>query len=358
MIWVVVAAICSGLSLLGMNFNSQKTPEASDVVTIPSPVPSVVTAPDRLSPSLLTGRSFYNDPTRTVAQQATQLQDNGDSETARLLRIIADQPGTSWLTGPTDSDPQAERDITLVARTSAEAAAQGKVAVYQLYAIPRRDACAAYSKGGFTTGEAYLNWVDRIIAALAGEAIISVEADAIAQTVMGSCLDQAQTDERYALLKTTIEKLNASPYVLAAYLDAGHSEWITSPAQLVAPLKASGIDMARGIAVNVSNFVPTTDTVSWVEELVALLGGDKKAIIDTSRNGRGSPPASVTGDARWCNPAGRGIGQKPTTTSLQPVIDALVWIKNVGESDGNCNGNPDAGVFSVELARELAQNAL
>jgi endoglucanase len=316
-----------------------------------------VTKPDRTSPTLLVGREFYNDKTREVTLQTEIFRSSGNTASENLLKKISDRPGTTWLTGPTESDPLAQRDIDAVARTSKEAFEQGKVVTYQLYAIPRRDACAEYSKGGFLNATQYADWINRIVGALKGEAIFFIEADAIAQTVMNNCLSRAEVAERYAMLASAVTTLQASDYVLATYLDAGHPEWINDPAKLVEPLKASGIAEARGITVNVSNFVETPTIVAWSADLIELLGGGKKIVVDTSRNGQGSPPSSVTGDGRWCNPAGRGIGEAPTTTGLNPLIDAYVYIKNIGESDGNCFGNPAAGVFSLDLALELAKNA-
>jgi endoglucanase len=64
-------------------------------------------------------------------------------------------------------------------------------------------------------------------------------------------------------------------------------------------------------------------------------------VIDTSRNGRGpwDPATSdnVYSDAEdWCNPPGRGLGITPTTETGNPLIDAYLWIKVPGESDGQC----------------------
>lgn len=359
-LWVVAATICCGFSVLTMKLIDSKTEPAGSITTDSgsfAQIDGTAMKPDRTSPALLAGREFYNDPTREVTQLTEMFRSSGNATSENLLRKISDQPGTTWLIGPSDSDPLAQRDIDAVERTSKAAFEQGKVVTYQLYAIPRRDACADYSKGGFSNAAQYADWISRIVGALKGEAIFFVEADAIAQTVMNNCQSRSEVIERYAILASAIKSLHTSDYVLATYLDAGHPEWINDPADLVEPLKASGIDEARGITVNVSNFVETPAIVAWSADLIELLGGGKKIVVDTSRNGQGSPPSSVTGDRRWCNPAGRGIGEAPTTTGLNPLIDAYVYIKNIGESDGNCFGNPAAGVFSLDLALELAKNA-
>jgi len=39
------------------------------------------------------------------------------------------------------------------------------------------------------------------------------------------------------------------------------------------------------------------------------------------------------------------------------ALDAFVWLKNPGESDGACHGGPEAGQWFEERALEMARNA-
>ncbi|MFI2363014.1 glycoside hydrolase family 6 protein [Promicromonospora sp. NPDC019610] len=96
-------------------------------------------------------------------------------------------------------------------------------------------------------------------------------------------------------------------------------------------------------------------------------------VVDTSRNGRGAwaAPTGVYPDAEtWCNPPDRGLGQRPTTDTGNELVDALLWIKIPGESDGECfrglggpedpeRGmvDPPAGQWFPEQARELIELA-
>jgi endoglucanase len=41
----------------------------------------------------------------------------------------------------------------------------------------------------------------------------------------------------------------------------------------------------------------------------------------------------------WCTPPGTGLGLRPTTETGVPLLDAYLWIKTVGESDGSCDIN-------------------
>ena len=56
-------------------------------------------------------------------------------------------------------------------------------------------------------------------------------------------------------------------------------------------------------------------------------------IVDTSRAGQ----ANIKDNAgQWCNPKGAGIGPLPVAEPF-PMVDAFVWGKTIGESDGASN---------------------
>jgi len=77
-------------------------------------------------------------------------------------------------------------------------------------------------------------------------------------------------------------------------------------------------------------------------------------VIDVSRNGNGAL-ATAGG---WCNPAGRALGVTPSTADGVDGVDALLWVKTPGVSDGVCSaGQPRAGVYWPEYARSLVVNA-
>ena len=55
-------------------------------------------------------------------------------------------------------------------------------------------------------------------------------------------------------------------------------------------------------------------------------------------------------------PPGRGLGADPTTETGDDRVDALLWVKRPGESDGACRpGEPAAGQWYPEYALGLAQ---
>jgi endoglucanase len=99
-------------------------------------------------------------------------------------------------------------------------------------------------------------------------------------------------------------------------------------------------------------------------------------VIDTSRNGVGpwQPPSGTYPDPQdWCNPPDRGLGLRPTADTGAALLDAYLWVKIPGESDGECTRglgpggttvdpewgriDPGAGQWFPEMALELARNA-
>jgi endoglucanase len=86
----------------------------------------------------------------------------------------------------------------------------------------------------------------------------------------------------------------------------------------------------------VANYYPTPDVLTYGRAVSAAVGG-KPFVVDTSRNGYGRPAGdTVNGAPSFCNPPGRALGVVPTTKTGEASVDAYLWIKRVGESDGVC----------------------
>jgi endoglucanase len=234
--------------------------------------------------------------------------------------------------------------------------------------------------------------------------------------------------DRFAMMNYAVDKLKANPNT-SVYLDATHSGWLGA-GDAADRLIQAGVLRADGFFLNVSNYELTshlekygtwvakciwfadphsgswggghaewcasqyspanpndfstwTQTDQWYannvenQNWVPYPGdaGLKHFVIDTSRNGQGPwiPPTDhPAGDPQvWCNPPERGLGLRPTANTGNDLIDAYLWIKLPGESDGQCSrwapaGSPDpvrnmmdpaAGVWFPEMALELVHNA-
>ncbi len=281
----------------------------------------------------LAGLNLWVNPDTPAAIQRSSWQESGATQDAALVARIAAQPTAVWLTD--DNQP-----TNLASTIVGEAERAHAVAQIVLYNIPDRD-CGQYSAGGAPSGAAYLKWVRRVARGLGDQRVIVIlEPDAVDQAASGCVGSGAIT--RYRLLASATRLLRRDPHV-DIYLDAGSAGWL-SPQKLVTPLYRSGIARDTGFSLNVSNFYSTARTIAYGVRLSRLLKG-KHFVIDTSRNGNGAP-ADVQGVHEWCNPAGRALGHAPTTNTGDALVDAFLWIKLPGESDGSCGvGDPPAGTW-------------
>jgi endoglucanase len=323
----------------------------SGIGAAPTPKPAGPAASPSRGGNPLAGRRFYVDPDRQAARQAEQWRSAGRSADAGLIDRIATRPVAHWLVG---GDPGATRSE--VAGVTSRAARAGRLPVLVVYNIPHRD-CGQFSGGGAAGAEAYRGWIRAVAAGIGSRAaVVVVEPDALGHALDRCGPDPAQT---YTLLGYAARTLKAANRDVHVYLDAGNPGWEPDPRRLASALRSSGIADADGFALNVANFHRTTDNVRYGTRLSDALGG-VHFVIDTSRNGTGPWPGGGTADGApsWCNPPGRGLGRAPTSAPGLPRVDALLWVKGPGESDGTCRpGAPPAGQWWPEYALELARNA-
>lgn len=283
----------------------------------------------------LAGRALFVDPDSSAARAAAAGSTDAERHAAA---VIAEQPAAGWLT---PEEHPIDSVTAVVERIVADAASADAVPVFVVYGITDRD-CGGESAGGLPA-DSYLDWVAALADGL-GEhtSIVVLEPDSLA--LAPECGDPAARARQVAAASASLERTPA-----VVYLDGGHSDW--RPVEEMAELlEDAGVDRVRGFATNVSNTQDTEDERDYARRLSAALGG-AHAIIDTSRNGAG--PAA---DGAWCNPPGRALGANPGDAD-DPVVDALLWIKPPGESDGTCNGGPPAGQWWAEQAIELVGNA-
>jgi endoglucanase len=294
-------------------------------------------APPPASANPLAGAKFYVDPFSDARRQADAWSATRPADAAELEKI-ASRSQADWFGGWSGDI------ITAVNQRVTTIRPAGALPVLVAYNIPQRD-CGGYSEGGAGSPAAYRTWIRGFAGAIGdGAAVVILEPDALAGM---DCLSSADRDARVALINDAIDVLEAQPNV-AVYVDAGHSHW-QSAAEIATRLTQAGVSRAQGFSLNVSNYNATADEVAYARSVSARVGG-KHAVIDTSRNGLGPGP-----DRQWCNPPGRAVGAPASASTAHPSVDAYLWIKRPGESDGTCNGGPPAGAWWPEYALGLTQ---
>ena len=255
---------------------------------------------------------LYAAPSNSLFAAAAHLAGHDPAEAAEL-RAIARTPAGFWAAG----QPGEMQMITQVT----QAAARGhSVPVIVAYNLPDRDACGKFSAGREMTAPGYQHWVGQLAAAIGGgDDIVIVEPDGLAD-ILRHCLSAAQSRKRYLLLRYAMKVLGALPHA-RVYLDAGNPGLFKNPSVLTGPLKKAGIQYGRGFSANVANFQWTGTVIAWSQQLEGDLASTARAVIDTSRNGRG--PYTGRDYPRWCNPPGRALGPAPKLDPGRPGSMAI-----------------------------------
>ncbi|MFF5342962.1 glycoside hydrolase family 6 protein [Streptomyces althioticus] len=362
---VVAAGTVSGvISASGQGPDVPEARPLSSASPRPVPLPAVPSASP--SPSATVSAPPSVRPKRPSAPASRSTQAKKETASARLYRHpasrvldwvrahpddprrpviesrIADRPAAVWF-----ADWSPDTVTARVRAVTSGGAAEGRVPVVVPYAIPGRD-CGGHSEGGAPDLDAYDDWIDRFAAGLGGgEVVVILEPDSVAQA---DCLAAGERAERFASLSRAGRVFKEANPRARVYYDAGHSGW-HAPAKQADLLRRAGAASpasSDGVFSNVSNFHGTADEIAYDRAVLDVLGGaGLGAVIDTSRNGNGAPA-----DGEWCDPAGRALGRAPTLSTGEARIDAYLWVKLPGESDG-CKGAP--GTFSPSYAYDLAR---
>ncbi|MFI5753912.1 glycoside hydrolase family 6 protein [Streptomyces sp. NPDC051569] len=333
-----LAAALLALTMAGCSPSSPH-PSRAEAAADPagSPVVEGEPAPSAASP-------FWIDPDSDAARQVERWRKQGRAADARALKRISERAVAGW---PPGDNPAPE-----IRRAVRGAAAGRRTAVFVAYNIPHRD-CGRYSAGGAPDASSYRAWIDTFADAIGdAPAIVILEPDAVPHLVDG-CTPAEHHAERYALLAEAVGRLKRQGGT-RVYLDAGNPDWISDPAKLVGPLRRAGVNAADGFSLNVSNFQTNDAVRSFGTQLAGLLG-EAHFTVDTSRNGAGPLPGKH--EQAWCNPPGRALGTPPTTDTGNELLDAYLWIKRPGDSDGPCRGGPAAGTWWPDYALGLARRS-
>jgi endoglucanase len=265
---------------------------------------------------------------------------NDSSSQAKVLAWLEKYPTAIWLNY--NNTGSSVREYVREQIGSFSSKHQDFTPILVIYAIPDRDV-GQYSAGGAPTRDKYLDYVRGVAEGTGSRpAIVILEPDSL-----GLLERMASSEERIRTLRNAVAIL-AEHQNIRAYVDGTHSAWVPAP-EMAERLRKIGIEKVRGVALNVSNFQPRESEIRYCEQLAGYIPG-LHCVIDTSRNGA---RVDTTSGEYWCNPRDAVLGELPTTDTGYPLVDAYLWVKRPQDSDGACNGGPEAGQIFPEQAVRL-----
>lgn len=289
-----------------------------------------------------------------------------------------------------------------------QAAAAKKPVVVQIvvYDLPSRD-CAALASNGelkLTDLAKYKSqYIDAIAKAITAKPayktlriVAVVEPDSLPNMVTNlgvpTCAAVNAQNTYVNGVTYAIQKLGRLG--VGIYLDIGHSGWlgwannmqaaIALYAKVIKGAEGTGPGLVRGLATDIANYTPLRepylsptnqavlsdsfyqynpvfDERTYVTKLAAGFSAAGITglgfLVDTSRSGwkpvnNGKPIDKRKARGNWCNVNGAGLGERPRANPVAGVpIDAYVWVKPPGESDGSAAATTPGNVPDAEGKR-------
>ncbi|KAH9901502.1 cellobiohydrolaseII [Cubamyces lactineus] len=304
---------------------------------------------------------YYADEVAAAAQSIS------DSSLSSKAASVANIPTFTWL----DSVSKVPDLGTYLADADSIQKSTGNKQLVQIvvYDLPDRDCAAKASNGEFSiadNGEAnYKNYIDQIVAQIKQypdvRVVAVIEPDSLANLVTNLNVQKCANAEATYKACVTYALQELSAVGVYMYMDAGHAGWLGWPANIqpAATLfaqmykSANSSPFIRGLATNVANYNaltaaspdpitqgnPNYDESHYINALGPMLaqaGFPAQFIVDQGRSGQQNL-RQQWGD--WCNIKGAGFGTRPTTNTGNSLIDAIVWVKPGGESDGTSNSS-------------------
>jgi endoglucanase len=197
--------------------------------------------------------------------------------------------------------------------------------------------------------------IDTVVARTGNRPVVYLlEFDAVGSS---SCIKGGALSAWEAALRYEVDQFAKLPHAVA-YVEAGYSDG-NSSSYTAGVLNTVDIQRIRGFFTNDTHNEWTSNEIKWGEQVSRMTHG-AHFVINTSSNGRGpllnAHPHSQ-GVEDLCNPPGRGLGPRPTTSTGFANVDAFLWAHVPGNSSGSCNGGPPSGTWWPALAETLAANA-
>ncbi|KAF2855195.1 glycoside hydrolase family 6 protein [Plenodomus tracheiphilus IPT5] len=390
----LAAAFAAGLS--------QALPQATPVRSSSTVRASTTAAPAAPTGNPFAGKDFYANPYYSSEVYSLAIP-SLPASLKPAATAVAKVGSFVWM----DTRAKVPTMDTYLADIKAKNAAGAKLmGTFVVYNLPDRDCAALASNGELKISENGANlyktdYIDKIAAIIQKypdvKINLAIEPDSLANMVTNMGVQKCSYAAPYYkdLTAYALKKLNFANVDM--YLDGGHAGWlgwdanIGPAAKLYAEVyKAAGSPRGvRGLVTNVSNynaFRATTcpaitqgnkncDEERFINAFAPLLkaeGFPAHFIVDTGRSGKQPTEQQAWGD--WCNVQGAGFGIRPTTNTDNALVDAFVWVKPGGESDGTSDQSsarydgfcgkasamkpaPEAGTWFQAYFQMLLQNA-
>ncbi|WP_371484126.1 glycoside hydrolase family 6 protein [Kitasatospora sp. NBC_00315] len=403
------------------------------VLGLAAPATAAPAPPTAADHTLPAGTRFHVDPDSDAAHQAVTDLKNHDLAGAATMAKLASWPEATWFTGGTPAEVRSKveklmRDARRTGTVPSLVAYNIPLRDCSLYSAGGAQSDAEYQAWIKAFAQGIGN--GKAVVVLEPDGLANLPSDCGPDSDPTGAL----TSGRIGDLNAAIDALEGQPGT-SVYLDAGNSHW-RSVGDIAQRLIQAGVARTQGFSLNVSNNLATdlnthygtwvsdclwfatkgpawanghadwcagqyyspnapndgqpghavdpddATTWHWTDDWFQQNAGTPPTdqlthfVVDTSRNGRGAwtpPPGKYTGDPQtWCNAPDRGIGARPTADTGVPLVDAFLWVKTVGQSDGQCNRSipggtvdpeygvvdPAAGAWWADQAASLVRNAV
>ncbi|OZJ03993.1 hypothetical protein BZG36_04040 [Bifiguratus adelaidae] len=333
-------------------------------------VSSVLAAPtpDVIKGNPFSGVNFYVNPlyTQEVSQSLKVLTQEKEWSLDAQAAVVGLTSTAVWL----DSHVKVPSISYHLENSLVQAKLTGKktVVTFVIYDLPNRDCSAGASAGEYTVADNGLEYYKEYINSIKAEfnkypearVTCIIEPDSLGNLVTNLAVPkcaEAEADYKAGIIYA-IQQLQ-QPNV-ALYLDAAHGGWLGWPNNRIGAvqlfgelLQAAAPATIRGFSTNVSNYnkfnttafdpitkySDTPDELLYIQKLTPLLQNASlpyNFVTDTSRNGQQNI-RNTWGD--WCNIKGAGLGARPSANTGVSNVDAFLWVKTPGESDGTSNSS-------------------
>ena len=300
--------------------------------------------------SWATFRQFAED-------RLAQTQDPGLARQVRLLEKIADQPEAQRVSVYSEGGgPGAISDFARKLFCHNFTADPGSIPIITTYFLhPVLGGCSTAPQIRAAMPE-FKRRVDELVAGTGRRPVVYLlELDAIGSS---ACMaGNGGLSAWEAALRYEVDRMATLPHAVV-YAEGGYSD-SNPPGYTARVLNAIDVGKIRGFFTNDTHINWTSKEAAWAERISKLTHG-AHYIINTAQNGNGpklNPHPTTQGVENLCNPPGRALGPRPTTTTGFPHADAFLWTHVPGNSSGHCNGGPDSGTFWVARALDLASRA-